>query len=288
MLVIFTLLIEILILKVSKKMKKYFSVFFCVNTLLLIISCGGKNTPAENNLKFEIVKYEKHLEGCDSLREDYCAKIRIEFPQIASFGNEVVKEKINKSIANLFSHDILGGVKSDDFETQMNSFIEEYESCMKEFPDEFQSWFIEITGEVKLNKGNIFSVDYLDYSFTGGAHPSTFVTFKNFNLSNGEEIKLDEIIPSDKKNDLITIAEAEFRKLKNMTAEADLGQAGFWFENNKFYLNDNFLIDDSSLVFYYNSYEITAYAFGPTELEIPYSKIKSLVGETGLLRGLIR
>jgi hypothetical protein len=269
-------------------MKKYFLVFLFINTLLLIISCGGKNTPAENNLKFDIVKYEKQSEGCDSLREDNCAKIRIEFPQITSFENEVVKGKINKSIANLFSRDILGETKSDDFETQMNSFIDEYDSCMKEFPDEFQSWFIERTGEVKLNKGNIFSVDYLDYSFTGGAHPNTFVTFKNFNLTDGKEITLNEIIPSDKQNNLTTIAEAEFRKLKNLTAEADLGQAGFWFESNKFYLNDNFLIGDSSLVFYYNSYEITAYAFGPTELEIPYSKIESLVGEYSLLRGLIR
>jgi hypothetical protein len=42
------------------------------------------------------------------------------------------------------------------------------------------------------------------------------------------------------------------------------------------------------LVFYYNNYEITAYAFGPTELEIPYSKIKNLIGENSLLRGLIR
>ena len=91
------------------------------------------------------------------------------------------------------------------------------------------------------------------------------------------EIKLDEIIPSDNQQELKIIGEAEFRKLKELTSEADLGQAGFWFENNEFYLNDNFLITDSSLVFYYNDYEITAYAFGPTELIIPYSKISALV-----------
>jgi hypothetical protein len=86
---------------------------------------------------------------------------------------------------------------------------------------------------------------------------------------------------------LIKIGEAEFRKLKELTKEADLGQAGFWFENNKFYLNDNFLITDSSLVFYYNNYEITAYAFGPTEIILPYSKIKSLIGQESILNNLI-
>jgi len=98
---------------------------------------------------------------------------------------------------------------------------------------------------------------------------------------------LDEIIWPDKQAELTKVGEAEFRKLKELTAEADLGQAGFWFENNEFFLNDNFLITDSSLVFYYNNYEITAYAFGPTELSIPFSKIKSLVDDKSLIKPLI-
>lgn len=253
----------------------------------ILFSCGSKS-PAENSLKYELVKYEKQSDGCDNLRNDNCAKIKIEFPQISSFENEVIKEKINKSIAELFSKNILGGAESADFESLMKGFIDEYESFIKEFPDAYQSWFIEITGEVKLNKGNIFSIDYLEYSFTGGAHPNTYVTFKNFNLSNGEEITFDEIISADKQQELTNIAETEFRKLKELTKEADLGQEGYWFENNKFYLNENFLITDSSLVFYYNNYEITAYAFGPTELILPYSKIKSLIGQKSLLHGLIK
>jgi len=52
-------------------------------------------------------------------------------------------------------------------------------------------------------------------------------------------------------------------------------------------LNENFLIRDSSLVFYYNNYEITAYSFGPTELEIPYSKIKNLINENSLIANLV-
>ena len=254
---------------------------------VIFFSCGSK-PPAENNLKFELVKYEKQSDGCDSLRDDNCAKIKIEFPQITSFESEMVKGKINKSITELFSQDFLGGAESADFETMMKGFIDEYESFTKEFPDAYQSWFIERTGEVKLNKGNFFSIDYLEYSYTGGAHPNTYVTFKNFNLSDGEEITLDEIISSDKKQELTNIAETEFRKLKELTTDTDLGQEGFWFENNKFYLNDNFLITDSSLVFYYNNYEITAYAFGPTELILPYSKIKSLIEQKSLLHSLIK
>ena len=269
-------------------MKKITLIIFFLIGITFFFSCGNKSdTPKENNLTYELVKYEKQSEGCDTLSDDNCAKIKIEFPQVTSFENETIKAKINKSIAKLFSMNEGGDLEIIDFNTAMNGFIEEYESFITEFPDAYQSWFIEKTGEVKLNKENIYSIDYLEYSFTGGAHPNTFVLFKNYNVENGEEIKLEEIIPADKQQELTNIAETEFRKLKELTPEDDLGQAGFWFENNKFYLNDNFLITDSTFVFYYNNYEITAYAFGPTELEIPYSKIKPLIGEKNLLKGLI-
>jgi len=267
-------------------MKSIIYIILLLSGIAAFFSCGS-NPPAVNHLEYKMVQYTRQSEGCDSLRDDNCAKIKIEFPQISAFENEMVKEKINKSISNLFSQDILGGTKSNDFETVMDAFLEEYESVINEFPDTYQSWFIERTGEVKLNKSNIFSIDYMEYSYTGGAHPNTFVAFKNFNLSDGEEIALDKIISTDKRTELTKIGEEEFRKLKNLTEADELGQAGFWFENNKFYLNDNFLITDSSLVFYYNNYEITAYAFGPTELEIHYSKIKNLIKESSLIANLV-
>ena len=269
-------------------MKIRFLIFISVSLSFVLFSCGGDKNPSINDLKFEMVKYEKQSEGCDSLREDNCAKIKIEFPQITEFGKEVVKNKINKSIEDFFSSNGENIKGEFDFNSQMESFISDYESFMKEFPDAFQSWFIERTGEVKFNKENIFSIDYMEYSYTGGAHPNTFVTFKNYYLTDGEEISLDKIIPAEKQNELNKIAEVEFRKLKELTTDADLGQAGFWFENNEFRLNENFSIGDSSLVFYYNNYEITAYAFGPTELEIPYSKIKDIVTEKSIISKLIQ
>ena len=113
-----------------------------------------------------------------------------------------------------------------DFNAEMEEFINDYESFISEFPESYQSWFIEKTGVVKLNRANIFSIDYLDYSYTGGAHANTFVAFINYNLSDGEEITLDEIISPAKQEELTKIGEEEFRKLKELTNEADLGQAG--------------------------------------------------------------
>jgi hypothetical protein len=263
------------------------SIISLVLIFIILSGCNQKDPSQENDLKYEIVSYEKQSEGCDGLREDNCAKIKIEFPQIVAFKDELIKEKINNSIKSVFSMSEYSDQDEIDFKAEMEEFIKDYESFISEFPESFQSWFIEKTGVVKLNRANILSIDYLDYSYTGGAHANTFVAFINYSLADGNEITLDDIIPPAKQEELTKIGEEEFRKLKELKQEADLGQAGFWFENNDFYLNDNFLITDSTLVFYYNNYEVTAYAFGPTELIIPYSSIKSLVDDNSLIKPLI-
>jgi len=271
-------------------MKSFLSIITLIILSILLTFCSDTNSRSylNENLSYEMVKFHKMSPGCDSVKNENCAEIKIEFPQIQFSENKVVEEKINQSIRTLFSQDILGSTESQDFDSLMNGFIQDYESFKKEFPDSPQSWSIERTGEVKLNKGNIFSIDYTEYAYTGGAHPNSFVSFKNFNLLNGEEITLDELIPADKQEELATIAEREFRKLKQLKPNDDLGKAGYWFEDNKFSLNDNFLITDSALVFYYNNYEITAYAFGPTELTVPYAEIKSLINDKSLLENLIK
>ena len=259
------------------------------NLITLFISCGEKGKSSLNeNLIYEMVKYHRVSADCDSIKNENCAEIKIKFPKVTFPVNKTVEEKINNSITELFSQDILGGTESIDFETIMEGFIQDYESFKEEFPDAAQSWTVERTGEVKLNKANIFSIDYTEYAFTGGAHPNTFVSFKNFNLTNGEEITFDELFTLEKQHELTKIAEQEFRKLKQLGPNDDLGSAGFWFENDKFILNDNFLITENSLKFYYNNYEITAYAFGPTELVIPYTKLKKVIDEKSILKDLLK
>ena len=271
-------------------MKFFLSVVTIITLSILLFFCSDTKSKSSlnENLSYETVKYHKITPGCDTVKNENCAEIKIEFPQIKFPENKIVEEKINQSIITLFSQDILGGTESQNFDSLMNGFIQDYESFKKEFPDSPQSWSIERTGDAILNKGNIFSIDYTEYAYTGGAHPNSFVSFKNFNLSDGEEITLDELIPSDKQEKLTAIAESEFRKLKQLKPEDDFGKAGYWFEDNKFSLNDNFLITNSALVFYYNNYEITAYAFGPTELTVTYSEIKSLINNESLLENLIK
>ncbi|MCB0300152.1 MAG: DUF3298 domain-containing protein, partial [Calditrichaeota bacterium] len=58
----------------------------------------------------------------------------------------------------------------------------------------------------------------------------------------------------------------------------------FFFENNRFELNDNFRIGDNGLEFLFNPYEIAPYAFGAMTLELPYSEIGDLLSKSEYLQ----
>jgi hypothetical protein len=86
-------------------MKNIISIIVLFSAVVVLLSCGSKS-PTENNLNYELVTFQKQSEGCDGVRDDNCAKIKIEFPQITSLENKLVKEKINRSISYIFSQDI--------------------------------------------------------------------------------------------------------------------------------------------------------------------------------------
>ena len=194
-----------------------------------------------------------------------------------------MENRINKLIRKYLLKPLFDENPSESVEKLIDKFLLEYETFKSDFPEAFQLWSVERTGQVRQNSDYIFSMELSEYSYLGGAHPNTYVNFVNYDLKSGEEIRADDLFYNNFDADLNSIAESEFRKLKELSDSEDLGQAGFWFDNNLFHLNDNFLITDSSLIFYYNNYEITAYSFGPTELEISYLKIKDLIKSDGLL-----
>jgi len=85
------------------------------------------------------------------------------------------------------------------------------------------------------------------------------------------------------KDELNKIAEKYFRKERELKPDEDLEQAGFWFKENIFSVNENFAIAETGLDFFFNDYEVTSHAAGPTLIEIPYSELKSIIKPSGFI-----
>jgi len=112
------------------------------------------------------------------------------------------------------------------------------------------------------------------YSFTGGAHGSSYIDNVLFSRETGEQLKLKDFISDAPK--LTRIAEKYFRQTTEIKPTDDLEEIGFWFTNG-FELNGNFYFENNKMIFIYNQYEIGPYSMGIIAVEIPVREIKSLL-----------
>lgn len=151
----------------------------------------------------------------------------------------------------------------EDFKRQnLEAYDDEY----------FQLWSID-AGVYFTETKKTLTIVCSDYSYAGGAHPNGYLTYEHIDKKTAKTLHLGDFfedIPA-----LTKIAEKYFRETRELAPNDDLEEAGFWFENGVFQLNDNFIFEEDKLIFFYNNYEITSYAAGPTEVVIPIEEVKS-------------
>ncbi len=260
---------------------------------LTFISCkstesDGENPGKKHRLKIEQIKIEKESDGCKKENLQNCAELKIEYPKLIGGENNKAVDDINENIKLQLLQPILDEGEYDSLDSLIDAYFKEFNIVAEENPKLAQGWQIDRIIQTKNQTKNILSIEYSDYSFLGGAHPNSYIAYSNYYLATGEQVSLDECFIKSYEEQLNTIGEIFFRKQKNLKENSDLSSAGYWFDENKFELNDNFAILKVGLLFYYNSYEIAPYAIGPTELVIPYSEIKQLILTNGPLSEFIK
>lgn len=141
------------------------------------------------------------------------------------------------------------------------------------YDDEYvQLWSID-AGVYFTETKKTITVALSEYNYAGGAHPNSSLAYVHLDKKSGATLHLEDFfedIPA-----LTKVAEKYFREARELGADDNLEEAGFWFENGVFQLNDNFIFEEDKLIFFYNNYEITSYAAGATEVVIPIGEVKS-------------
>lgn len=255
-----------------------------ISGIIFFISVFGcsKISSDENNIKYSIKKFERTFTSPYTTLKNY-AKIFFEYPVITKAANQQVKDSIAKYVKETFLNNYFGNAKSKSLDEMADSLFKDFKSFQEEFKDSPQSWEIEGTTSVIYNNHSIVSLQTDTYWYLGGVHPNELSLLVSLNSENGKRINFSDLFKNEYKAELTKIAEKIFRKEKGLNQDENLEEAGFWFEENKFSLNENFEIKNEGLFFYFNSYEIAPYSMGPTEILIPYDEIKNLIKEDGLL-----
>lgn len=252
-----------------------------ITALLLLLSSGCSEADYKKAaIKFGMKKYEKKSERCDSTG---CAKIVLEYPEIKASFSSAVKDSLDNYILNTLLGNYSQQTEKKSLDEMAAVFLVDYEENRNEFPDYGIPWGVNNTISVIYNANSILSFQSEFDHFTGGAHGNSGMYFTNFNSLDGKKLNLSDLLIASYEAKLNNIAEKKFRREKELGPEANLEEAGFWFKEGKFSLNENFGIRNDGLVFYFNSYEVAPYSMGQTEIKIPYAEIKNLIKEDGLL-----
>lgn len=245
--------------------------------LLFILGCKKEvsttsdnttNLQQEDTLAYNIERLLRVEEGCQG---DTCARVEINYVTLDAKETDTTAQKINQSI--------LENLRGGDYTNVVayaNGFLREYAKDKAEIPD-MPAWNEERNQQVINNTGNVLCVKTTFYSYTGGAHGLYGTTYNNFDPQTGNTItKADVFVPAQEEA-LLEVAEDFFRKEMAIASSESLNQAGYDFEDNIFYLPDNFGLLEDRIIFTYGLYEIASYVQGEQEFSIPYSALGNLV-----------
>lgn len=237
---------------------------------------------------FELRTVER-VEGDCTVEGAPCARFLARFPVLTGGVRPAVQEAVNRSIVELVASAaaLIEGGKEEPaeepaaVEDAATEFFAGWAEAREELPDDapkaYHRWADERRMEVLHADHQVLSVELLLYSFTGGAHPNTFAALESFDLATGEPLALEDLLAADAVARLEALGERQFRKAREIPETESLEEAGFWFEDDRFHLPDNFAVTGDGLVFVYNPYEVAPYVFGPTRITLPWSELQGLL-----------
>ncbi len=245
---------------------------------ILLIGCTtfsdreNISSEEEGGIAFSVKKKRSSYTKTDDQCESNCSSVEIRFEKME--GNERFNQAIEKRIVKQLQDFVRDGERYKKLNRLTEAFIADYREFKEAFPESKTPWTINVDGKITFAVNKFISYRLTTNSYTGGAHTNTETLLFNVN-QNGREIKIRSLITDRPK--LMEVAENAFRKTKSLSATADLGAAGYTFDNNEFQLPENIGFTGKGVVLYYNDYEIASYADGPTEILIPYKELEGIV-----------
>ncbi len=242
--------------------------------------------------QFDIIHREDSYGNCDN---PGCAVVSVTFPQMKSFTDKAVQDSVNEFIRGVIlfpkieADSTLKNGRFDSPESLISDFIKRYKADFKDLEgirEYSYNWQGDYNVAVGLNENYILGLSAYEYNYLGGAHGNYLIIHYNLDLKTGRKINLADIFAEGYEKKLNETAESIFRQQYEIHRRQNLDAAGYWFENNKFLLNDNFTLSRTGITFQYNQYEIAPYSFGAPEVFIPWEKLKIILKEDGIISRL--
>jgi uncharacterized protein DUF3298 len=244
--------------------------------VLVISSCKWGVAPQEDaaittdTLHYIYKVIKQRSADCGSKPDSGCTVAKISYPYFKG------QQRLNDSVARKLTLMFVLSEKPDTNLTQLiTHFFANYERDKHTAKDP-TIFSLDCSASVLRQDSSLATVQLYGTMFQGGAHPGSGTYFINWNTKANKSITLNDLFINDYKDKLCKIAESIFRKNEKLADSTSLSK-DYFFKDNKFALNNNFLVTPIGIRVLYNEYEIKPYSAGTTDLFIPYTQIKELL-----------
>lgn len=235
-----------------------------------------KLTTVTDKINFTNLEYSKEYGSCEN-KDSACIKIQINYPRFTADIWSNVVDSLNETVSSFITSPNFEDTSFQTLDELSLHMIDDYKSLIKEYPGYIFHWYNKRNVSVIFKNDNFLSLELSEVSFTGGAHPNYLTILKTFSLVDGSTLVLGDLIHESSLDSMIQLGEKKFKTAKEIPVDSTLSSAGFWFENDKFYLPTNFALLEEGLKFFYDTYEIAPYSFGPTTLLFKKDELKPYV-----------
>lgn len=244
--------------------------------LILLFSCTSQKNTQEiqtsSSIEYINISKSNKIDNKGVLKIDLVVPIfkQENYMFINKFVKSFIYKEMNKDLNN-------GPIS----ENSLNNLIDNYtSSVINDYSDidmDSFEFYNSIIIDTIFTKKSIIVLEEKVESFMGGAHGNYNTQYYTFDTKYQTQLSVNDLF---NKKELTALAYNYFLEQNGLTKkEFDIEKEGYNFKENKFQLNENFSIHDKKLSFVYNPYEIASYAQGQIIIEIPLSKLETIVKE---------
>ena len=257
--------------------------------LIFLGSCNGKNSTENTDIITDSVKIETVIPLKNDTNSAAC-RVTLNFTYAEKTSNPALKDSINRNLLR----DLLGyGYENMPVKQALDSFKTDYIKNYKdemtqllegesEFSFDENSGIFNYSKDLKCrmiyNANDIITFRADVYEYTGGAHGLSNSFLFNFDVKNGQRIRLNDIFTKNYEEKLDEMLIQQLLKDNEVSDIKELEELGY-FVTSPIFPTDNFYFDDKNIIFLYNPYEIAPYAMGSTEIKLPIKELTFLMKE---------
>ncbi|MFD2786443.1 DUF3298 and DUF4163 domain-containing protein [Hymenobacter rubripertinctus] len=132
----------------------------------------------------------------------------------------------------------------------------------------------EVNTYVLWNEGNLLSMGYFGYDYSGGAHGIYGTYVQSYDTRTGHSLRYDDIFKSGIKPQLQKLLGQYARPVVGLKASEPLSKA---LAVNTLPVTRNVYLTSGGAVFVYLPYEIASYAKGQISVFVPFSALQGLL-----------